>query len=518
MNEPQNIVRVGDKISIEDVVAVALHDAPVALSPRGRAALERARAVVEERLHADAGPTYGINTGFGALAEVRVPPADLERLQHNLLRSHAVGVGPPLERKYVRAMMLLRAQVLALGYSGVRPVVVERLVEMLNRRVHPVIPSQGSVGASGDLAPLAHLALVLIGEGEASYHGEVVRGGRAMVRAGLEPLRLAAKEGLSLINGTQGMLAIGALCLARAELLAHTADVTGAMSVDALKGSVRPFDAEIVEARPHPGALASAAHLRALLADSGIVESHADCSEVQDAYSLRCMPQVHGATRDMLVHVRRVLEIELNAATDNPLVLADGRIQSGGNFHGQPVAAALDAAVIAMVDLASISERRVAQLVDPHLNRGLPPFLTPDSGLNSGFMMAQVTAAALVSEAKSLSFPKSVDTIPTSADREDHVSMGMTSARALDAVVQMVAHVLAIEALAAGQGVEMRGSAPGRGVRGALARLRRVVPPLVEDRALHEDITAARDLITGGDLLAASGVGEPDVAASASDG
>lgn len=495
-------VLVGEPLGIEDVVAVALQDAPVALSARGLAALERARAAVEALLHDAAGPTYGINTGFGALAEVRIPPEQLEDLQHNLLRSHAVAVGPPLERKYVRAMMLLRAQVLALGYSGVRPLIVERLVAMLNRRVHPVIPSQGSVGASGDLAPLAHLALVLTGEGEATYHGEQVAGGRAMTRAGLAPVRLAAKEGLSLINGTQGMLAIGALCLARAELLAQTADVTGAMTIEALKGSVRPFDAAIVEARPHPGALAAAAHLRALLADSEIVLSHAHCSEVQDAYSLRCMPQVHGATRDMLTHVRRVLEIELNSATDNPLVLGDGRVQSGGNFHGQPVAAALDAAVIAMVDLASISERRIAQLVDPHLNRGLPPFLTPRSGLNSGFMMAQVTAASLVSEAKAMSFPKSVDTIPTSADREDHVSMGMTAARAFDAVNTIVAHVLAIEALVAGQGIDLREPAPGRGVAPALARLREVVPFLEDDRALHYDITAARDLITTGDLLA----------------
>ena len=495
-------VLVGEPLGIEDVVAVALQDVPVALSPRGLEALERARAAVEALLHEAAGPTYGINTGFGALAEVRIPPEQLEDLQHNLLRSHAVAVGPPLERKYVRAMMLLRAQVLALGYSGVRPLIVERLVAMLNRRVHPVIPSQGSVGASGDLAPLAHLALVLTGEGEATYHGEQVPGGRAMTRAGLAPVRLAAKEGLSLINGTQGMLAIGALCLARAELLAHTADVTGAMTIEALKGSVRPFDAAIVEARPHPGALAAAAHLRALLAESEIVLSHAHCSEVQDAYSLRCMPQVHGATRDMLTHVRRVLEIELNSATDNPLVLGDGRVQSGGNFHGQPVAAALDAAVIAMVDLASISERRIAQLVDPHLNRGLPPFLTPRSGLNSGFMMAQVTAASLVSEAKAMSFPKSVDTIPTSADREDHVSMGMTAARAFDAVNTIVAHVLAIEALVAGQGIDFREPTPGRGVAPALARLREVVPFLEDDRALHYDIAAARDLVTTGDLLA----------------
>ncbi len=502
-------VQVGEPLSVRDVVDVALHDAPVTLSDRGRAALLKARGAVDALLADEAQATYGINTGFGALAEVRIAPDQLEALQLNLLRSHAVGVGPPLERKYVRAMMLLRAQVLALGYSGTRPEVAERILELLNRRVHPVIPSQGSVGACGDLAPLAHLALVLVGEGEATYHGDRIGGARAMTRAGLVPLTLSAKEGLSLINGTQGMLAIGALSLSRAETLVHTADVTGAMTLEAMKGSSKPFDAEILEARPHPGALASGAHLRALLVDSEIARSHADCAEVQDAYSLRCMPQVHGSARDLLAHVRRTLEIELNSATDNPLVLSDGRIQSGGNFHGQPVAAALDTAVLAMADLASISERRIAQLVDPHLNRGLPAFLSPHSGLNSGFMMAQVTAASLVSEAKALAAPKSVDTIPTSADREDHVSMGMTSARAFDAVNTLVAHVLAIEAMVASQGIELRQLSPARGVAAALARVRQTVPHLEEDRTLHGDIGLCRDLITTGELLAAADAAKP---------
>ncbi len=497
-------VVVGDSLSPEAVWSVAVGDAPVALGERGRAAIAKARAVVDSFLVAGAGATYGINTGFGALAEVRIPAAELSQLQRNLILSHAVGVGQPLDRAATRAMMLLRAHVLALGYSGVREQVVERLVTLLNRRVHPLIPCKGSVGASGDLAPLAHLALVLIGEGEAELDGEILSGGDALARVGLEPLTLAAKEGLALINGTQGMLAVGTLALIRAERLAATADVTGAMTLEALMGSVRPFDAAVVEARPHPGALASAAHLRALLADSEINRSHVDCHEVQDAYSLRCMPQVHGATRDMLGYVRRVLSIELDSATDNPLVLPDGRLQSGGNFHGQPVAAALDAATLAVTDLASIAERRLAQLVDPHLNRRLPAFLTPKSGLNSGFMMAQVTAASLVSEAKALSMPNSVDTIPTSADREDHVSMGMTSARSFATVVDHLEHVLAIEAFAASQGIHLRGMAPGVGVARAITALRERVPPLVDDRPMYKDFTAARALVADGTLLAAA--------------
>lgn len=495
---------VGEALALGDVVAVARGEARVALSGRGRAALERARGAVEALLVADAAPTYGINTGFGALAEVRIPKSELCALQRNLVRSHAAGVGPPLPDDVVRAMILLRAQVLALGYSGVRPVVVERLCAMLNAGVLPVIPSQGSVGACGDLAPLAHLALVLIGEGEARFEGATLPGGEALARAGLAPLELQAKEGLSLINGTQGMLAVGTLALALCERLVETADVTGAMSLEALKGSHKPFDAELLGARPHPGALAAGAHLRSLLRESALVLSHQDCKEVQDAYSLRCMPQVHGAARDLLGYARGVLAIELNAATDNPLVLADGRLQSGGNFHGQPVASALDAAVIAVVDLASIAERRIAQLVDPHLNRDLPAFLSPRSGLCSGFMMAQVTAAALVSEAKALSHPKSVDTIPTSADREDHVSMGMTSARALAEAARLATYVLAIEALVAGQGLSLRQAAPGVGVHQALAALRAVVPPLDDDRVLSPDIAAAAVLVASGALLSAA--------------
>jgi histidine ammonia-lyase len=502
--KPPAPVVVGDELTIEDLVSVAWDGTSVSLGDTGRGALERARSHVEAFLLADAPPAYGINTGFGALAEVRIDAADLTELQHRLIRSHSVGVGVPLGRAETRGMMLMRAHVLALGYSGVRPVVVDQLLAMLNAGIHPVIPSKGSVGASGDLAPLAHLALVLIGEGSAEYEDEVLTGAEALDRAGLAPLVLEAKEGLSLINGTQGMLSIGCLALIRAERLAATADVTGAMSLEALKGSVGPFDEALVQARPHSGALAAAAHLRALLADSAIAESHVDCNEVQDAYSLRCMPQVHGAARDALHYVRGVLEVEINSATDNPLVLPDGRIQSGGNFHGQPVAAALDFATIAVTDLTSIAERRLAQIVDPSLNRGLPPFLAIESGLNSGFMMAQVTAAALVSESKALSHPKSVDSIPTSADREDHVSMGMLCARHFDITVSHLGHVLAIEAVVAREGIRQRGLEAGTGAERASQLLATVVPPVTEDRAFHLDFDAARALVLSGQLLAAA--------------
>ena len=497
-------VSVGERLTRSDVIAVASHCAPVRLSAQGVEAIAKARRAVDGFLADTERATYGINTGFGALAETRISDEDLSELQHRLIRSHAVGVGEPLSREATRALMLLRAHVLCLGYSGVRQVVVDRLLGMLNAGVHPVIPCKGSVGASGDLAPLAHLALTLIGEGPAEYQGEVLEGAEALDAAGLRPLTLHAKEGLALINGTQGMLAIGSLALERALLLTATADVTGAMSVEALMGSVAPFDAAIVEARPHPGALLSAAHLRALLAESAIGESHQHCQEVQDAYSLRCMPQVHGSTRDLLAFAESVLDVELNAATDNPLILPDGRIQSGGNFHGQPVAAALDTATMAVTDLASIAERRLAQMVDPSLNRGLPPFLAKNSGLNSGYMMAQVTAASLVCESRALCQPKSVDTIPTSADREDHVSMGMISARHLAIVVEHLEHVLSIEAVVSHEGIRQRGLRAGRGVHAAVNCLSREIPPVTEDRAFYRDFAKARALIASGALLSAA--------------
>ncbi len=502
--ESKRRVLVGEHLTLDDVAAVADGRATVVLGAGSRERLAKARAAVEALLVDDAPATYGINTGFGALAERRIAAADLARLQHNLIRSHCVGVGRPLPRRQTRALMLLRANVLALGYSGVRICVVEHLLAMLERGVHPVVPSRGSVGASGDLAPLAHLALGAIGEGESELDGELMPAGDALAAVGLAPLELAAKEGLALINGTQGMLAVGGLALEHALRLAATADVTGAMTLEALKGSVRPFDEAIVLARPHPGAVAAAAHLRELLDQSEIVTSHAHCTEVQDAYSLRCMPQVHGSARDLLAFATQVIGIELDSATDNPLVLPGGTVQSGGNFHGQPVAAALDTAALGVVDLASIAERRLAQLMDPALNRGLPPFLALDSGLNSGFMMAQVTAAALVSEARVLATPKSTDSISTSADREDHVSMGMTAAHHFARIVEHLEHVLSIEAVVAAEGIRQRGLAPGAGVARAVALLADVVPPLLVDRVLYRDFEAARVLIRSGALLLAA--------------
>ena len=500
----QDVVFVGEALDIPRVVAVARQRVSVALGQRGSDAIARAHAVVGGFLADTALARYGINTGFGALAETRIPNEDLSELQHRLIRSHAVGVGEPLSIEATRALMLLRANVLCLGYSGVRQVVVERLLAMLNAGVHPVIPAQGSVGASGDLAPLAHLALTLIGEGPAEYQGQILEGDEALRAAGLQPLRLEAKEGLALINGTQGMLAIGSIVLEKASMLVATADVTGAMSLEALMGSVGPFDPAIIEARPHPGARASAAHLRSLLAESPIVASHQDCAEVQDAYSLRCMPQVHGSTRDLLSFAEQVVNIELNSATDNPLILPDGRIQSGGNFHGQPVAAALDVATMALTDLGSIAERRLAQMVDPSLSRGLPPFLALNSGLNSGFMMAQVTAASLVCESRALCQPKSVDTIPTSADREDHVSMGMISARHLEQVARHLEHILSIEAVVALEGIRQRGMDAGVGVQAAIELLGQHIEPVTEDRPFYRDFETARRLISSAELLEAT--------------
>ena len=391
MNE---LVRVGSVLSLEDLVAVARRRAPVAFDDEARARVVAARRAIDAiAAGGDESPrVYGVNTGFGALAETRISPGDIRTLQHNLLRSHSCGVGDPLPGEVVRAMTLLRAQVLALGFSGVRPVVVDTLLAMLNRGVHPVIPSQGSVGASGDLAPLAHLASVLIGEGSAEFEGVTLSGAEAMARAGVAVIALEAKEGLSLINGTQYMLAHGAVTLHDAEALARCADVAGAMSLEALKGSGRPFEERVVAVRPHPGALEVAGNLRWLLAESEIAESHRDCGKVQDPYSLRCMPQVHGASRDAMRWVREVLAREMNSVTDNPLVFVGeggAEVVSGGNFHGQPLAFALDLLAMACAELANISERRVEQLVNPALSSGLPPFLAPHTGLDSGFMIAR---------------------------------------------------------------------------------------------------------------------------------
>jgi histidine ammonia-lyase len=448
----------------------------------------------------DAAPAvYGVNTGFGALAETRIGAGDIRKLQRNLVLSHCCGVGPDLSNEQVRAMMVLRTQVIALGHSGVREVVVDLLLGMLNRGVTPRIPAQGSVGASGDLAPLAHLAATLIGEGEARFDGQLMPAADALSKAGLEPIELAAKEGLALINGTQYMTGLGALSLRQLARLCTVADIAGAMCIEALKGSMRPFDDRLMTVRPHPGQAAVARNLRALLGDSEIMSSHADCSKVQDPYSLRCMPQVHGASRDALVWTRDVLRRELNSVTDNPtIVYTDGEpeILSGGNFHGQPIALALDFAAIAAAELGNISERRVEQLVNPSLSSGLTPFLAPDCGLCSGFMIAQVTSAALVSENKILCHPASVDSIPSSANREDHVSMGSISARKLDQIVANVTNSLAIELLAAAEGIDQRKPlAPSRGVAAAHDLIRQFVAPLTHDRALYLDIAAVAQLI-----------------------
>ncbi len=494
----------GETLTLEEIRDVARGGVHVELAPEALARVERARALVD-RVAAGEAPAYGINTGFGTLAEVRIDRKDLRTLQRNLLLSHAAGVGTPLPIPEARALLLLRCNVLAKGHSGIRPRTLQLALEMLNRGVIPVVPERGSVGASGDLAPLAHLALVLIGEGEAFVGADRLPGRAALARADLEPVVLEAKEGLALVNGTQAMCAVGALALLRGEALAETADLAGAMTLEGLLGSHRPFIAPIQAARPHPGQVAVAEHLRGLLRDSEIVESHADCSKVQDPYSLRCMPQVHGAARDGLQHARRVLSIEVNSATDNPLVFPDeDLIVSGGNFHGQPVSLALDVLAIACTQLQAISERRVEQLVNPALS-GLPPFLARNSGLNSGFMIAQVTSAALVAESRVLSHPASVDSIPSSAGREDHVSMGMTAALKARQVIDFTRTCLAVEVLVAAQALDFRRPLrAGRGVAAAHARVREVVPTMEEDREIHRDIEAVSALIDSGALLAAA--------------
>jgi histidine ammonia-lyase len=505
-------VLVGRPLSLHDLEDVARRGRPAALDPEARRAVVRSRAAID-RIAAQgdaAARVYGVNTGFGALSETRISASDVRDLQRNLVRSHSTGIGPELGVPEVRAMMLLRAQVLALGCSGVRPELIDLLLAMLERSVHPRIPAQGSVGASGDLAPLAHLALAMIGEGEARIEeGPFVPAAEAMRRAGVTPVTLEAKEGLALINGTQLMASLGTLALLDAERLCVVADIAGAMSLEALKGSSSPFDPRLHAARPHPGQQAVATNMRKLLAESEIMESHRDCGKVQDAYSLRCMPQVHGASRDALRWVRDVLEREVNSVTDNPSVFLrdDGSadILSGGNFHGQPLALALDLAAMATAELANISERRVEQLVNPALSTGLTAFLAPPgpkSGLHSGFMIAQVASASLVSENKVLCHPASVDSIPSSAGKEDHVSMGSVSARKLQQVVTNVRHSLAIEILTAAAGLDQRAPlTPSKGVAAAHAAVRERIAPLTEDRPLYGDIATVAALIVKGELV-----------------
>jgi len=499
------IVIDGSSLTLEQVALAAAGGARIEIAAAARERVRAARQLIDRLADSDV-PTYGVNTGFGTLAEVSIARSDLRKLQRNLVLSHAAGVGAPLPAEAVRALMLLRANVLAGGYSGIRESTLDLLVALLERDVIPVVPEKGSVGASGDLAPLAHLALVLIGEGEAFFRGERIPGREALRRTGLAPVVLEAKEGLALVNGTQAMEAVGILALLEAERLLRIASVACAMTVEGLKGSHRPFLGAIHRVRGQRGQMDVAAEMRALLHDSEIERSHQgpDCDKVQDPYSLRCAPQVHGAALDALRFVREALSVEANAATDNPLVFAEGHAQadlpaelvvSGGNFHGQPVSQALDLLAIACAQLQAISERRVEQLVNPSLS-GLPPFLAENSGLNSGFMIAQVTAAALCAESKVLSHPACVDSIPSSAGREDHVSMGMTAALKARTVVDNARSGLAIELLVAAQALDLRlPLRPGVGVQAAYRAIRNRIPHMSEDRELHRDIVAVRDML-----------------------
>jgi histidine ammonia-lyase len=503
-----NALRINGKdLTLEAVREVAIGRRPVLLDPDAREAVDRARAVVDT-LVAENRVSYAITTGVGKLADVRIAGDQIRELQLNLVRSHAGGIGEPLSAAETRAMMLLRANSLSKGHSGVRGAVIDTICEMLNRGVTPMVPSQGSVGASGDLAPLAHLALALIGEGECLDDGnQRIPAADAMRRAQIKPLVLEAKEAVSLINGTQAMLAVGILALLAAEILADTADVIGALSLDALRGTDVAFDERIHQARPHPGQLQTAANLRKMLDGSQLRESHLDCDRVQDAYSLRCMPQVHGAVRDTLTHCREVMEIEVNSAVDNPLVFLknglkkDGEadVISGGNFHGQPLAFVLDFMGIALSALAGISERRLERMVNPALSEGLPPFLAAGAGLNSGFMMAQVGAASLVSENKVLAHPASVDSITTSGNKEDYVSMGMTAGLKLKRIVENSRNAMAIEAMAAAQALDFLAplKTSKRGQM-AVAAIRSVCATMDKDRVMYQDFARIADLIASG--------------------
>jgi histidine ammonia-lyase len=491
----------GEHLTLADVERVARHGATAILHPKARPKVVAARRVIEDALAAER-KIYGVSTGFGPLSDVFISGDDRDALQANLLRSHALGTGDPIGAAETRATILLRANVLAKGHSGVRPEIIHLLCELLNRRVHPVIPARGSVGASGDLAPLAHLALVLIGEGEAAYAGERLPGAEALRRAGLVPVSLKAKEGLALINGTCGLTGIGALACARAARLVKLADVAAAMTLEALRGSFVPFDARLQAVRPHPGQIATADNLRRLLQESEINLSHKDCGKIQDSYTLRCIPQVHGAVRDALAFAEATLVCELNAATDNPLVFPDtGDILSGGNFHGHPVAVALDLLTIALAGLCGFVERRIERLVNPQLSE-LPAFLVESSGLNSGFMVAQISAAALVAEARLLASPASVQSIPTSGNKEDFVSMGWLAAVKAARVADRLATLLALEFLCAAQGLDfLKPLRAGRGPHAAHACLRSVVPHLTQDRPLRPDLDRVLAMLDDGAVL-----------------
>ena len=514
----------GNDLTLEAAREVAVERRPVLLDPDAREAVNRARAVVDA-LVSENKVSYAITTGVGKLSDVRIAGEQIRELQVNLVRSHAAGVGEPLSIPETRAMMLLRANSLSKGHSGVRAAVIDTICEMLNRAVTPIVPSQGSVGASGDLAPLAHLALALIGEGQCfDEKGVRLASAEALRRTQIRPLVLEAKEAVSLLNGTQGMLAVGVLALLAAETLVDSADVIGALTLDALRGTDVAFDERIHQARPHSGQLTTAAHLRKMLEGSQLRESHRDCGRVQDAYSLRCMPQVHGAVRDTLAHCREVMETEVNSAIDNPLVFpadskthvgtgappvrssaeGEGDVLSGGNFHGEPLAFVLDFLGIALSALAGISERRLERLVNPSLNEGLPPFLAAGAGLNSGFMLAQVVAAALVSENKVLAHPASVDSITTSGNKEDYVSMGMTAALKLKRIVENTRNAMAIEAMAAAQALDflapLKTSKRGQA---AHAAIRSVCPTMDKDRVMSGDFARIAELIASGKMAEA---------------
>ena len=500
---PEPVVLTGEDLTLADVWQVALEGSPATLGDSARDRMAAARRLVEE---VRGEHTYGVNTGFGRFVSAHIPEELAEELQLRLLRSHACGVGEPYPDEIVRAAMLLRANTLAKGFSGARIETVELLVECLNRGVLPLVPARGSVGASGDLAPLAHLALPLVGEGWATVDGELHDGAAALRAVGLEPIRLASTEGLSLVNGTQFMAAMASLGVVRARRLAATADLACALSLESLQGSRTSFRPAVHRARPLKGQQESAANVWRLLEGSAIIESHRWCDKVQDAYALRCAPQVHGACRDLLDYVSATVEIELNAATDNPLVLLDeGDIVSAGNFHGQPLAFALDVLAMAAAELANISERRVERLVNPSLSDGLPPFLVAEGGLNSGFMIPQYVAAALVSENKVLAHPASVDSIPTSAGQEDHVSMGNAAGLKALQVLDNAERTLAIELLAGAQAIEFLAPLqPGQGVRAVHDAVRSLSPRLLEDRSLSADIESVADAIRSGAVVAAA--------------
>ena len=499
----RRIIIDGNSLRIEDVVAVARGNVAVVLSPTAKKKMQRSRAWVEKNVR-NHSVVYGVTTGFGAFQNVSIAPQKLKTLQRNLIVSHCAGVGEPFPEEVVRAMMLLRANALAKGFSGIRVSTVETLLSMLKKHVHPVIPSQGSVGASGDLAPLSHMAAVLIGEGEAFYKGKRMPGAKAMKAAGISPVVLEAKEGLSLNNGTQAMTAVGVLALLDAERLCTLADAAVAMSLECVKGKSTPFAPAVHALRPHPGQAFSARIIRKMIKGSRLVDVVDDDTrgKVQDSYSIRCAPQVHGASRDAVAHVRSILEREINSATDNPLIIPSlNKAFSAGNFHGQPVALAMDHLSLALASLGNISERRIAKLLDKNHNSGLPHFLTADGGVHTGLMISQYTAAALVSENKVLIHPASGDSIPTSANQEDHVSMGTISARHAARILDNVEHIVAIELLCAAQGIDFRRATCGKGTASVHATLRANVPSHQEDRALTADIEALVRMIRSGEIF-----------------